>query len=459
MESILIFKNLIQNKEYAKKVIPFIKVEYFSTKSEKEIFKSISNYYTGYGSLPTIEVIENDIKNATGFSQEEYNRTEDIISELKKPFKHPELQWLIDETEDFCIHQSAYNSVITAIGIIDGSDKKHSRTAIPDILREALSICFDNNIGHEYVSDIEARYKKLHENTARTPFDIAGLNSATSDGIPRKTLSIFMGAAGAGKSLVLIHIGTSMYKRGSNILYVTLELAEERIGERIDANLLQMVVKDIPDLPLDTYKAKILKATANTKGARFFIKEYPPASISPAHIRNLLDELENKQNFVPDILIVDYLNLLNSSRYSPSQNNNSYTILKSVAEELRGIAVEKNLSCITATQSNRAGIGASDLDLSNVSESMGLAHTADFFVGITRTEELDAEKKLLLKILKTRFSDQTNYRFVCGVELAKMTLINLTEQGFVHQPTAIANQSIKPAFVKPKSNKFKDLKF
>jgi KaiC/GvpD/RAD55 family RecA-like ATPase len=452
METTLIFKNILANKEFAKKVMPFLKHEYFeASKVDKEIFKSIEKYYNGYGALPTVETIETDIKNAVGFSQDEFNHAQDVVQDLGRPFKQPDVQWLLDQTEEFCLGQSAYNGVIKALSIIDGSDKKTPKTAIPDILREALAISFDTAIGHEYVADIEYRYKKLHENTSRIKFDLDGLNNATGGGLPRKTMSIFMGGPGAGKSLVMTHIGTSMYKVGSNVLYVTLELSEERIGERVDANLINTFIKDIPDIPLENYKAKILKATSNTKGARFFIKEYPPASISTAHIRALLDELESKQNFVPDILIVDYLNLLNSSRYSAGGNNNSYTILKAVAEELRGLAVEKNMACITATQSNRAGVGSSDLDLTNVSESMGIAMTADLLIGLTRNDELDALGQLLMKILKTRFSDLTNHRFVCGIELAKMRLSNIMAQDSVQQSNYRQPDSNdnKGAFVKP----------
>lgn len=444
LESTLIFKNILANKEYCKKVMPFLKTEFFATKVDKEIFKSINTYISGYGSIPTIEVIETDIKNVNGFTQDEFNQAQDVISELGKPFKQPDVQWLLDQTEEFCTSQSVYNAVLKSIGIIDGSDKKTPRTAIPDILREALAITFDTAIGHEYVSDLEYRYKKLHENTARIKFDIEGLNSATGGGIPRKTLNLFMGGPGAGKSLVMTHIGTSMYKVGSNVLYVTLELAEERIGERVDANLMNISIGDIPGLPLPTYKAKIERATEKTNGARFFIKEYPPASISAAHVRALLDELESKQNFKPDVLIIDYLNLMNSSRFTANANNNSYTILKSVAEELRGLAVEKNLVCITATQSNRAGVGSSDLDLTNVSESMGIAMTADLLIGLTRNDELDALGQLLMKILKTRFSDQTNHRFVCGIELAKMKLFNLDSQGSTQQTNYAPQKPVRP---------------
>lgn len=438
------------NKEYAKKVLPFLKQEYFSSRVDREIFKSIEKYYNGYGSLPTIEVIETDIKNVNGFTQDEFNRAQDVVLELGRPFKQPDVQWLLDQTEEFCTSQSVYNAVLQSIAIIDNTDKKTPRSAIPTILREALSISFDTSVGHEYVADIEYRYKKLHENTARIKFDIDGLNNATGGGIPRKTMSLFMGGPGAGKSLVMTHIGTSMYRAGSNVLYVTLELAEERIGERVDANLMNVPICDIPGLPLDTYKAKIIKSTSGCKGARFFIKEYPPASISPAHIRALLDELESKQGFVPDVVIVDYLNLLNSSRYSSGGSNNSYTILKSVSEELRGLAVEKNLAMITATQSNRGGVGSSDLDLTNVSESMGIAMTADLLVGLTRNDELDALHQLLMKVLKTRFSDLTNHRFVCGIDLSRMKLYNLEEQSSVQQTSYVPPQD-KVAFAKPQA--------
>lgn len=459
MDSTLIFKSLLSNKDYSKKVLPFLKPAYFSSKAEQQIFKSIMSYVSGYGTVPTIDVIETDIKNVHGFSQEEFNRAQDIVAELEQPFKQPELQWLIDQTEEFCTSQSVMNAVMDSISIIDGSNKKTPRSAIPDILRESLSISFDTAIGHEYVTDLEYRYKKLHENTSRIKFDIDGLNSCTSGGVPRKSLIIFLGGPGAGKSLVMTHIGTSMYKAGSNVLYVTLELAEERIGERVDANLLNTPIQDIPSIPLPNYKAKINKATEKTNGARFFIKEYPPASISSAHLRALLDELESKQNFKPDVLVVDYLNLMNSARFTAGSNNNSYTILKAVSEELRGLAVEKDMICITATQSNRAGVGSSDLDLTNVSDSMGMAHTADLMIGLTRNDELDALGQLLMKCLKTRYSDQTNHRFVCGIELSKMKLFNLESQGGTHSsysPKPEQEEQPRVAFTKkPKTDEQK----
>ena len=458
MQSDIIFKNILANKDYATKIIPFLKPEFFSTKVEQKIFASIQTHFTSYGSIPTVEVLETDIKNVKGFTQEEFHQAEDIVSNLSAPFKLPDLQWLMDQTEEFCLGQSAYNGVIKAISIIDGSDTKTPRTAIPEILREAISLSFNVAVGHEYVSDLEYRYKKLHENTSRIKFDIDGLNKATSGGIPRKTLNLFMGGPGTGKSLVMTHIGTKMYKAGSNVLYITLELAEERIGERVDANLLDISIQDIPAIPLENYKAKINKATADTKGARFFIKEYPPASVSTSHIRALLDELKSKQEFVPDVIIVDYLNLLNSSRYSAGGNNNSYTILKSVAEELRGLAVEKDLVIISATQSNRGGLGSSDLDLSNVSESLGIAMTVDLLIGLSRNDELDAMGQILMKVLKTRFSDLTNWRFVCGIELSKMKIYNLESQGSTQQSWSQGGQNgntsggspTQGAFVKPK---------
>lgn len=459
MNSKIIFQNLLFNEAYTRKVLPFLKLEYFNDKVDKEIFYVINSYAQKYHSPPTVEVLEAAINQSKKFTQDEFNLAKDLISEFKKPFKQPELLWLVDETETFCADSSIYSAVVEAIAIINDENSKTPKTAIPDLLRDALAITFNTEVGHDYLADVSTRFKKLHENTARIPFDIHGLNKATGGGLPRKTIAVFMGGPGAGKSLVMTHIGSSMFKAGSNVLYVTLELAEERIGERIDANLLNLMISDIPNLPIDTYEAKIKKVSDKTGGARFFIKEYPPASITPAHLRALLDELKMKKNFTPDVVIVDYLNLMNSSRFKAGTTHNSYTIMKAVTEELRGLAVEREIVLITATQSNRSGLGSSDLDMGNVSESLGIVMTADLLVGITRNEELDNLKQVLFKILKTRFSDLTNYRFVSGIDLPRMKLFDVDSKAQTNIQQTDSNQENKNIYaVKPKQDKYSGFK-
>lgn len=425
-------KNLIDSPSYLKKVICHLKPEYFSERIEKEIFKSIEEYHTRYHNAPTLEVLSAELEKKVNLSQEEFERGNLIISEFAREVKAPDLEWLVNETEQFCLSQSVANAISSAIEIM-GGEGKQPITAIPDLMREALNISFDSNVGHDYAADYASRHAKLREQTERMEFDLHWLNKVFGGGLMRKTLNFFLGGPGSGKSLALVHTGAQFYKMGYNVLYVSLELAEERIGERIDANLFDMEVADVYDLGIDQYKKRINILTSMNKGARFFIREYPPASITTSHLRSLLDELETKKGFKPDILIVDYINLMNSSRYKASSGANSYTILKSVAEELRGLACEKNIACWTATQSNRGGVGASDLDMTNVADSMGLIMTADTMIAIIRSEELDELGQCIFKCLKTRFSDLTNHRSIIGIEEAKMKLTNIDSPGFVAQ--------------------------
>jgi len=362
-------KSLISNPSYLKKTLVHLKPEYFSDKIEREIFKSIEEYHTKYLNVPTLEVLHAELEKKINLSDSEFQQGQALINEFARESKQPDLEWLVNETEQFCLSQSVSNAISTAIEIMGGNGKQ-PLTAIPDLMREALNISFDTNIGHDYASDYEYRHAKLREQTERMEFDLKWLNLVFGGGLPRKTLSFFLAGPGGGKSLALAHCGAQFYKAGYNVLYVTCELAEERIGERIDANLFDMEIADVYSLGLDQYKKRINIITSMNKGAKFFIREYPPASITSAHIRSLLDELESKKDFKPDVLIVDYMNLLNSSRYKASSGANSYTILKSVAEELRGIAVEKDIAILTATQSNRAGVGAGDLEMTNVSECL-----------------------------------------------------------------------------------------
>jgi replicative DNA helicase len=448
--TIILLKNLIDNPSYLKKVCCHLKAEYFSDRSEREIFKIIDEYHSKYSNAPTLEVVQAELNKKTTLSQDDFERGQQLINEFAREVKQPDLGWLVNETEQFCLSQSVANAISSAIEIM-GGEGKQPLTAIPDLMREALNISFDTNVGHDYASDYERRHAKLREQKERMEFDLRWLNLVFGGGLMRKTLNFFLGGPGSGKSLALVHTGAQFYKAGYNVLYVTLELAEERIGERIDANLFDASVADVYEMGLDQYKKRINIVTSMNKGARFFIREYPPASITAAHIRSLLDELESKKDFVPDILIVDYMNLMNSSRYKASSGANSYTILKSVAEELRGIAVEKDLACWTATQANRGALGASDMEMSNVSESLGTVMTADTMIAIIRSEELDQMGQCIFKCLKTRFSDLTNHRAVIGIEEAKMKLTNVDAPGFVTQTTSKHNQQAAPA-----SNSFEE---
>jgi len=446
-EAHVILRHLTQNVDYLKKVIPHIRQEFFRNAAEVAIFKIVNDYYTQYGSTVTPEILKVGIERST-LSQADYTHAVELLGQMEAHYKSPDLAWLLEVTEEFCIQQSVVNAITTAVEIIDGKGEQ-ARSALPDLMKAALDIRFDTEVGHDYIGNVVERYVKLREQTERLPFDITNLNKIYGGGLPRKTLSLFVGGTGSGKSLVKSHCAAQFYMKGLNVLYVTLELAEERIGERFDANLFDMNIGDIYGLPLDEYKRKLVEVGNAAGKGRIFIKEFPPASTTVAHVRALLDELKTKKDFTPDVLVVDYINLMSSTRYKSGANVNSYTVLKAVAEELRAIAVERDIAVISSTQTTRDGNGASDLSLTNISESMGLGHTADVIIGIVRNEELDAEGKIILKCLKTRFSDKTNFRFMVNVVFGKMKLFNIEDANmpYVHQ-TAYSNPTGSPT-VKP----------
>lgn len=455
MDTQLILHSLVNNTDYCNKVLPYLKEEYFQDVVDKKLFGIINEHVADYNAIPTISVLKSKVQEIRGLNQSDFERAGDVIIELEKPYKSPDFKWLVDESEKWCQHQSIFLAVGKAIAIIQ-DDSKTPKTAIPEILKDALAVSFNLDIGHDYVENVEDRYDKLHLQTARLKFDIDAFNKVFAGGVPRKTLNLFMGAAGSGKSLVKSHVGAHFYQAGYNVLYVTLELSEERIGERFDANLFGIDVIDIPGIPLETYKAKVANVSKRTKGARLFIKEYPPASITPSHIRSLLDELELKKGFKCDVLIVDYLNLLTSARFKASNGANSYTIIKSVCEELRSVAVEKDLAVFSSTQYNRSGVSNSDPSMTDTSESMGITHTADALIAIVRTEELDDMNQVMFKVLKTRFSDLTNWRFLTGLNLNQMKLLDLGAQtGKISQESSKLEEKSKPAFVKSSGNKSK----
>ena len=443
-EAHVILRHLTQNVDYLRKVIPHIKREFFRSNAESAIFKIIDDYYTQYGSVVSTEILKVGIERSA-LSQMDYTHASELLVQMGTQYKSPDLAWLLEVTEEFCIQQSVVNAITTAVEIIDGRGEQ-TRASLPELMKTALDIRFDTEVGHDYIGNVVDRYLKLREQTERLPFDIFNLNKIYGGGLPRKTLSLFVGGTGSGKSLVKSHCAAQFYLRGLNVLYVTLELAEERIGERFDANLFDMNIGEIYNLPLDDYKRRLTEV-ANVAGkGRIFIKEFPPASTTASHIRALLDELRTKKDFTPDVLVVDYINLMSSTRYKSGSNVNSYTILKAVAEELRAIAVERDIAVISSTQTTRDGNGASDLSLTNISESMGLGHTADVIIGIIRNEELDAEGKIILKCLKTRFSDKTNFRFMVNVVFGKMKLFNIDDANmpYVHQTGYSPPPTVQP---------------
>ena len=420
-----ILSKLIHDETYLRKVIPFIQDIYFDVNAEKVLFQEINNFVMQYGgSSPTKSVLEIEIENRTDLSEEGYQECSRILSELRD--EKVDEQWLIDTTEKWCKERAVYLALIESVKIADGKDKTRSRDAIPSILSEALSISFDDHVGHDYFSDADARYEFYHKKEEKIPFDLEMFNKITKGGLPSKTLNIALAGTGVGKSLFMCHQAASCLMDGKNVLYITLEMSEERIAERIDANLFNVDIKSLMDLPKPMFDTKVQKVLKKTQGT-LIIKEYPTASAHAGHFKSLLNELSLKKGFSPDIIFIDYLNICSSSRFKGTIVN-SYTFVKAIAEELRGLAVEHNVPIVSATQTTRTGYSSSDVDLTDTSESFGLPATADFMFALISTEELEELNQIMVKQLKNRYNDPTmNKRFVIGIDRAKMKLYNLED--------------------------------
>ena len=415
-----ILRNLIYNEEYSRKVIPFIKPEYFEQRTENVIFEEITQFIVKYGSSITIEALNIEVENRTDLTESEIAQVRDINNSLND-FPVDD-QWLIDTTEKWCRDRAIYLALMESIALADGQDDKKGRDAIPSILSDALSVSFDNHIGHDYLQDYEARYESYHRKEDKIPFDLEFFDKITKGGLPNKTLNIALAGTGVGKSLFMCHIASSVLLQGKNVLYITLEMAEEKIAERIDANLLNVNIQNITDLPRKTFENKVTKLSKKTQGT-LIIKEYPTASAHSGHFKALLNELSLKKSFKPDIIFIDYLNICASSRYRAGSNVNSYSYIKAIAEELRGLAVESNLPIVSATQTTRSGFANSDVDLTDTSESFGLPATADLMFALISTEELEELNQIMVKQLKNRYNDPTIFkRFVIGIDRAKMRL-------------------------------------
>ena len=420
-----ILRNLIYNEEYSRKVIPFIKPEYFEQRSEKVIFEEITQFIVKYGSAITIEALNIETENRTDLTETEIKE----VREINESFTDSvvENQWLIDTTEKWCRDRAIYLALMESISLADGQDEKKGRDAIPSILSDALSVSFDNHIGHDYLNDYEERYESYHRKEDKIEFDLEYFNKITKGGIPNKTLNIALAGTGVGKSLFMCHMASSVLLQGKNVLYITLEMAEEKIAERIDANLLNIAIQNITDLPKQMFESKVTKLAQKTKGT-LIVKEYPTASAHSGHFKALLQELALKKSFRPDIIFIDYLNICSSSRYRGNSNVNSYSYIKAIAEELRGLAVEANLPIVSATQTTRSGFGSSDVDLTDTSESFGLPATADLMFALISTEELEGLGQIMVKQLKNRYNDPTmNKRFVVGIDRAKMRLYDVEQ--------------------------------
>jgi len=450
----VILRNLIRNEDYLRKVLPFLKTEYFTDKTEKIIYEEINKFTETYNSTPTIESIELAVKERRNLSDEELEKSKSYLHEIAS-FKDEEskVQWLTDKTEKFCQERAIYNAVLGSISILDGKDKSNDKGAIPKILSDALAVSFDNSVGHDYLENSDERYEFYHRKEERIPFDLEYFNKITKGGLPAKTLNIALAGTGVGKSLFMCHVAAGAMAQGKNVLYITLEMAEEKIAERIDANLLNVSIDALMELPRDMYERKVKRVKDMTTG-KLIIKEYPTASASTTHFRTLLNELNLKKSFVPDIIFIDYLNICCSSRIKPGSNINSYTYVKSIAEELRGLAVEYGVPIVSATQTTRSGFTSSDPGLEDTSESFGLPATADLMFALITSEELEALGQIMVKQLKNRYSDPTAFkRFVIGVDRSRMKLYDVeqTAQDGLADAGRQDNQ--------PQQNKFKKKDF
>jgi len=417
---IVILKSLINNEEYLRKVIPFIKSEYFEDASQKVVFEEISTFVQEYNKVATKEILSIEIEKRSDINEESFKNITDLIFSLDDELS--EFNWLVDTTETWCRDRAIYLALMDSIYIADGKDESKGRDAIPSILSDALAVSFDTHIGHDYLNDYEERYESYHRKEDKIPFDLEYFNKITKGGLPNKTLNIALAGTGVGKSLFMCHVASGVLLQGKNVLYITLEMAEEKIAERIDANLLNVNIQDITDLPKPMFESKVTNIAKKTQGT-LIIKEYPTAAAHSEHFKSLLQELALKKSFKPDIIFIDYLNICASSRYRGNSTVNSYSYIKSIAEELRGLAVEANLPIVSATQTTRSGFASSDVDLTDTSESFGLPATADLMFALISGEELEGLNQIMVKQLKNRYNDPTiSKRFVVGIDRAKMRL-------------------------------------
>ena len=414
---------LVTNEQYARKVLPFIKGDYFADKTERTVYEEIAKFVDKYNTIPTQTSLEIEVQSRKDLNEEEYKKVVAVIQTLSAT--NVDFDWLVDTTEKFCQERAIYNAVLEGISIIDGKDKNRSPDSIPNILTDALSVGFDSSVGHDYLGDSESRFDYYHKVEDKIPFDLEFFNRITKGGLPPKTLNIALAGTGVGKSLFMCHVAANCLGQGRNVLYVTLEMAEERIAERIDANLMNISIDDLHELPKQMFDNKIANIIKSTSG-KLIVKEYPTASAHTGHFRGLIKELAIKKSFKPDIVFVDYLNICSSSRFKGQANVNSYMYIKSIAEELRGLAVETNIPIMSATQTTRSGFVSTDIGLEDTSESFGLPATADFMFALISNEELDELNQIAIKQLKNRYNDPTlNKRFVVGIDRAKMRLFDV----------------------------------
>ena len=423
----VILRNLVKNEEYIRKVVPFLSNEYFHDSQEKVLFEEIAKHITKYNGLPTKETLLISLDALDTITEDQFSDLSKLVSQIDADESKTDEQWLLDETEKFCKDKALYNAIMRSINIIDDKKTTVGTGEIPAILSDALSVSFDPNVGHDYIEDSEERYDFYHRVEERIPFDLDMMNRISKGGLPNKSLNIIMAGTGVGKSLFMCHCAGANMLDGKNVLYITLEMAEERIAERIDANLLDMDVSALRTLSKDKYIEKVSKVQEKTVG-KLIVKEYPTAVAGVGHFRHLLNELNLKKSFKPDIIYVDYLNICASGRIKPNANINSYTLIKAIAEELRGLAVENNLPVVSATQTTRSGFSNTDVELTDTAESFGLPATADFMVALVVTEELEEHNQMMVKQLKNRYNDPTRFkRFIIGVDRERMKLFDVED--------------------------------
>ena len=453
-----ILKNLLYNEEYTRKVLPFLSVNYFQEREDKILYEKINEYINQYNTLPTQEALAIELDKSS-IKDEEFQNSLKLLESITNENDEANISWLLDSTEKFCQDKAIYNAVVESISILDekGGDKR-DKGSIPDILSDALSVSFDPHVGHDYFLDADERYKFYHRIEEKIPWDLEFFNRITKGGLSNKTLNIALAGTGVGKSLFMCHVAASCLSQNYNVLYITLEMAEEKIAERVDANLLNISIDDLQKIPKDLYDKKINKLKQTIKG-KLIVKEYPTAAANANHFRALLNELNLKRSFVPNIILIDYINICTSSRIKQGANVNSYTYIKSIAEELRGLAVENAIPILSATQTTRSGFTNTDIGLEDTSESFGLPATADFMFAIISTEQMEELNQIMIKQLKNRYSDPTsNRKFVIGIDRSKMKLYDVEQ--FAQNELVDTGQGDEPAFDKATAGgKYKNLKF
>jgi replicative DNA helicase len=442
----LILKNLLYNEEYLRKVIPFLQPEYFVEKSDKIVFNIINEHFEKYNAVPTIAALSIILNNEKGIAEYDHKDCTKLVQELGNGYEPQNIDWLLTFSEKFCKDKAVFNAIMASINIIDGNDKQFSQDHIPELLNKALAISFDQDIGHDYYENAEDRYDFYHTLEEKVPFDLDIFNKITKGGLPGKSLSVILASTGAGKSLFMCHLASYHSKIGKNVLYISLEMAEERIGERLDCNILDITFDELDRMDKETFLTKINKAKKRSPG-RLVLKEYPTSSASAAHFRALLEELKVKKNFKPDIIFIDYLGICASARYKNSGNVNSYNYSKSVAEELRGLGMAYNVPVVTAVQVNRSGTNNSDPEWENVAESHGIAMTADLFFALYASEEMQQLNQIMVKLMKNRWNSLDFYRrFLIGVDKSKMKLYNLEQpNGNISMPDSKTEMASKPS--------------